>query len=435
MRSRWQPFALVVGLGVASIAACSRDEPKEPVAVAQEGDGGAVTPSAETPATRAEFGLDSRPANTTCLAPSRPPAASGAQLVPVFGTVTVGDAMAMAQAPGDKTRWFIGQRQGKIVSFPVANPPSPPTLPALVADVTLLSGKPIYTDFEGGFLGMAFHPDFAQNGRLYVSFTTAGTAGGYGSEVGYLTSTDKGASFTTYTRVLLFDRAKLEHCGGGIAFGNQGLLYLSFGDGTVITNAQQKTSFFGKVLRIDPRAEGGKPYRIPADNPFVGKEGVRPEIWAYGVRNPWRFSFGPDGTFFLADVGQNVLEEVNAVSPAAASGANYGWAIFEGDRKFKDGEVKPGGTLVEPALTYPHDGGACSVTGGGVYAGSVAALRGRYLYADFCSGDVWAATVAGATLTDPQKIFDVESPASFGVDDAGEMYVVSISGPVHRITV
>lgn len=337
------------------------------------------------------------------------------------------DAPLYLTAPKGDSRLYVVEQGGVVRLVEAGKTREQPFL-----DIS----KDLKAGGEQGLLSIAFSPSYAQDGHVYVDYTDKD---GDTRVVEYTRGAGDVVDPASRRELLKVAQPYANHNGGLLIFDPAGMLLIGLGDGgsggDPEDRGQNMGELLGKVLRIDPRAEGGKPYRIPADNPFVGKEGVRPEIWAYGVRNPWRFSFGPDGTFFLADVGQNVLEEINAVTPAAAPGANYGWAIFEGDRKFKDGDVTTGGTLVEPALTYSHDGGACSVTGGGVYAGSVAALRGRYLYADFCSGDVWAATVSGTTLTDPQKIFDVESPASFGVDDAGEMYVVSISGPVHRITV
>ena len=235
---------------------------------------------------RAAFGLDARPANPTCIAPARPPAAARVKLEQVFANVGLEATMTMAQAPGDRSRWFVASRLGKIVSFPAA---SPPAVPPVVADVAALAGKPVFADLEGGFLGFAFHPKFATNGRMYVTFTT-NTASTFASEVGYLTSTDGGASFTSYTKVLSFDRPIAEHNGGGIAFGQDGYLYLSFGEATDDTYGQMTTTFFGKVLRIDvDDPAGGRPYGIPAGNPFVGGGGD-PEVFAYGLRNPFRLS-------------------------------------------------------------------------------------------------------------------------------------------------
>ncbi|MEO6715290.1 MAG: PQQ-dependent sugar dehydrogenase [Mycobacteriales bacterium] len=296
--------------------------------------------------------------------------------------------------------------------------------------------KDVKSGGEQGLLSIAFSPDYANDGHVYVYYTDND---GHSRVVEFTRDTGGDRVDPESRRELLkVDQPYSNHNGGLLLFDSSKMLLIGLGDGgsggDPEDRGQNMKAHLGKLLRIDPRPAGERPYGIPADNPFVGRDSARPEIWAYGVRNPWRFSFGPDGTFFLADVGQNVAEEIKVVTPEVARGANYGWAVFEGDQQFKDRELTPGGALVEPSLVYGHDEGRCSVTGGGVYGGSVVALRGKYLYGDYCSGEVWAATVTGTKLSDPQLVFTVPSISSFGVDDASEMYVMSTEGAVQRIT-
>ena len=330
-------------------------------------------------------------------------------------------------APAGDARLYVVQRGGVVRLVEAGKTREQPFLD-VSADVR--------AGGEQGLLSIAFSPSYAADGHVYVDYTDTD---GHSRVVEYTRGAGDVVDPASKRELLKVEQPYPNHNGGLLLFDPSGMLLIGLGDGgsggDPEDRGQNLGELLGKILRIDPRADGGKPYRIPADNPFVGKDGVRPEIWAYGLRNPWRFSFASDGTFLVADVGQNEFEEINAVTPAQARGANYGWAAFEGDKKLKDGEPTPGGPLIAPALVYNHDNGRCSITGGGVYAGSAADLRGRYLYADFCSGEVWAAALSGATLAKPTKLFDVPSPASFGVDAAGEMYIVSIEGAVHRIDV
>lgn len=418
MRKLW-----LAAMFVGSFSACSDDS---------SGSSGGETPGVgqdgnDPPPVRAEFGLDARPSNTTCLAHPRPPAAGEVKLERVYENVVISRPMMMAQAPGDPTRWFVAQRDGKIFSFPVVNPPNQPTL---VADTTAISGRPIFQDFEGGFLGIAFHPKFAENGRLFVTFTTSGESAPYGSEVGYLTSTDNGATFSSYTRILHFDRTKLEHNGGGIAFGKDGYLYLGFGDMTDPLNAQNKTHFFGKVLRIDvDKQENGKPYGIPPSNPFANGGGA-PEIFAYGFRNPFRLSIDrATGELWLGDVGDATYEEVNKV----ALGANHGWPCREGMHDHPVHSLNPAACpskvgLVDPIVEHMHPTpNSRSITGGVVYRGKeMPAFQGTYLYADFIQLEAWALPEGSTT---PVRINENGPVAGFGAfneDLDGEVYVTAV---------
>jgi hypothetical protein len=235
------------------------------------------------------------------------------------------------------------------------------------------------------------------------------------------------------------------HNGGQMQFLG-GLLYFGTGDGGSAgdppNNAQSKDSLLGKLLRIDPRASGGAPYTVPASNPFVGRPG-RDEIYAYGLRNPFRFSFdtvsGPQPRLTIGDVGQNRFEEVDYTTVAAASGANFGWDAFEAFAPYKDensGTPDPGGTI-KPIFAYSHarGGDSCSIIGGYVAADpSLPSLHGRYLYADYCEGRLHSLVPhLGGASGDRKLGLAVENPTSFGTDDHGHVYVTSQGGPVYRL--
>jgi len=234
------------------------------------------------------------------------------------------------------------------------------------------------------------------------------------------------------------------HNGGQLQFLG-GLLYFGTGDGgsggDPPNNAQSKDSLLGKLLRIDPRPRGGRPYSIPADNPFAGRPG-RDEIYSYGLRNPFRFSFDTTSVsrprIATADVGQNRFEELDYTTVAAASGANFGWDAFEGFAPYTEensGTPDPGGTT-KPIFAYSHSrGGSCSIIGGYVVADPrLPSLRGRYVYADLCEGQLRSLVPhLGRAAHDHKLGLAVSSPSSFGEDDRGRIYVCSLEGPVYRL--
>ncbi|NUS07529.1 MAG: sugar dehydrogenase [Nonomuraea sp.] len=276
---------------------------------------------------------------------------------------------------------------------------------------------------EQGLLGVAFHP----SGRwLYLDWTdTGGTT--HVTEWAF-----DGKRATGMRDVLTQEQPYANHNGGQLAFGPDGHLYVGLGDGGSAGdpqgNGQNLGTLLGKILRIDPR---GKPYKIPKDNPFAGKRGARAEIWAYGLRNPWRFGFDRGtGDLWIGDVGQDDREEVDHQPASSKGGQNYGWNLREGDRPFHDGK---GRELTDPVITYPlRKDGNCSVIAGYVYRGAeLPWLKGSFLYGDFCAGWVRAAP-AGA----PGKAVEVgtvEQLSSFGEGLDGELYALSLRGPLYRI--
>lgn len=290
---------------------------------------------------------------------------------------------------------------------------------------------------EQGLLGLAFHPEYEANGRFFINYTDVD---GDTVVAEYaVSSSDPDRADADSARVLLrVDQPFANHNGGNIAFGPDGYLYIGMGDGGSAAdpfgNGQRLDTLLGKLLRID--VDGGRPYGIPQDNPFVGRENARPEIWAYGLRNPWRFSFDPvGGALWIGDVGQNAQEEVDRVR-ADRGALNYGWNLMEGDRCFEPPTGCDPQGLVQPIAVYAT-GIGCAVIGGHVYRGTeFPALLGGYLYADICNGFIWGLDAAGPSRQQPVRL--LASPnriSSFGLDENGELYVTDLaSGEVLRVT-
>lgn len=294
------------------------------------------------------------------------------------------------------------------------------------------------TGNEQGLLGLAFHPDFARNGRFFVAYTARNNDN---TVAEYRVGNDPQRADPASGKVLFGVADQYpNHNGGMLAFGPDGTLFISMGDGggggDPLGNAQNLGSLLGKLLRIDvDRPAVGTPYGIPADNPFVGRAGARPEIWAYGLRNPWRFSFDAQThDVWIGDVGQNLFEEIDMV-PVAQAGANFGWRTMEATHCFEADTCDQSG-LVPPVAEYGRDDG-CSVIGGSVYRGRVqAALVGLYVYADYCTGHAWALRPEGTTFV---KTALPDLPAyttSFGTGEDGEIYLTGDqSGTVsHLVT-
>jgi glucose/arabinose dehydrogenase len=384
---------------------------------------GAGTPSPSAPATTASAAPLSPapprtppPSPTGTLRDGEPRLESVAKLSePVFLTSPPGDPDLYVVEQGGTVRVVSGGR--------------------LRDEPFLDISKDVKSGGEQGLLSIAFSPRYAEDRLLYAYYTDDDGD----SRVVELRAEGDQVDPGSRRELMKIGQPYANHNGGLLLFDRAGMLLIGLGDGGAggdpDNRGQDLGDPLGKILRIDPQPDGDRPYGIPRDNPFVGKDGVRPEIWAYGLRNPWRFSFDRAGTLYLGDVGQGDLEEIDVVPAAVAAGANYGWSVFEGDRRFKQTEPAPGGKLVSPALTYGHDNGRCSVTGGHVYTGTVKVLRGSYVYGDYCSGEIWAAPVGEGGLGEPRKLgISAASLSSFGVDSAGELYVVSRDGEVFRVT-
>lgn len=297
---------------------------------------------------------------------------------------------------------------------------------------------------ERGLLSIAFPPDYKQSGGFYVYYTDR--AGNIRIDEFQRAGATRADPSSRRNVIEIAHPVNANHNGGQLQFLGD-LLYFGTGDGGSAgdppNNAQNKESLLGKLLRIDPRPSGDRPYTVPADNPFVGRPG-RDEIYSYGLRNPFRFSFdtlsarGP--RIAIADVGQNRFEELDYTTVTAAAGANFGWDAFEGYHPYEEensGTPDPGGTT-KPIMAYSHsrDGGSCTIIGGYVVGpGGPPALRGRYLYADYCSGIVRSLIPHLHRASGDRKTgLTVSSPTSFGEDDLGRIYIASQEGPVYRLT-
>ena len=294
---------------------------------------------------------------------------------------------------------------------------------------------------EMGLLGLAFDPHFKDNGRFYVNYTSGGMFMGLETVIAEFRAVGKSLMVVDENNEKLIMRIPqpfTNHNGGQLAFGPDGMLYIGLGDGGLaydpLGSGQDLSSLLGKILRIDVHpAQYGPAYVVPPDNPFVGKEGARSEIWAYGFRNPWRFSFDAvSGRLYAGDVGERSREEIDLVRRSG----NYGWSTMEGDictPGVKDCDPK---AYVSPILAYGRSEGQ-SVIGGYVYRGkAVPALDGRYIFGDYGSGRIWAVTLApdGSAL-DRTLLFDTHMHiSSFGVDDDQALYVVDRAGTVYRLT-
>jgi glucose/arabinose dehydrogenase len=337
-------------------------------------------------------------------------------------------------APGSPGLLFVVERAGKIVVLDHGRKLARPFLD-ISADTT--------TDVERGLLSVAFPPDYAQSGRFYVYYTNL--AGNIRIDEFHRATPTRADPGSDREVIGIPHPVNANHNGGQLQFLGEDL-YFGTGDGgsggDPPNNAQNRNVLLGKLLRIDPRQSGGQPYTVPADNPFVGRPG-RDEIYSYGLRNPFRFSFDTVGggppRIVIGDVGQNRFEEIDYTTVAAADGANFGWDALEGDRPYREensGTPNPGGTT-KPVFVYSHNraGGSCSVIGGYVVRNrSLPSLYGRYVYADLCEGQLRSLVIRPGRAGGDRKLgLHVDSPSSFGEDLAGHLYVASLDGPVYRL--
>lgn len=298
------------------------------------------------------------------------------------------------------------------------------------------------TESEQGLLGLAFHPSYPQNGRFFVNYTAKDPR--QATVIAeYQVSSDGDVANPVEERLLVIPQPAANHNGGMIAFGPDGYLYIGMGDGGGSgdpgEHGQDNTTLLGDMLRID--VDSGNPYGIPAANPYAnspnGVDDPRPEIWAMGLRNPWRFSFDrKTGDLYIADVGQGSWEEVNVQPAGSTGGENYGWDEMEGAHCFEPATNCDMSGKVLPVAEYDHGGDRCSITGGYVYRGTcMPDLQGRYFYADYCSGQAWTLKYTAGQPADVQEIPGLGTRiSSFGEDATGELYLTNLSdGNVYRI--
>lgn len=333
------------------------------------------------------------------------------------------------QSPDDGTqRIFVVEQRGVIRSFPNETD---------ISDTGTFLDIENYVDdnaSEQGLLGLAFHPDFDVNGFFYINYNPSPVLSRISRFRVDTTSPDE-ADPDSETVLFEFTQPYTNHNGGQLAFGPDGYLYIATGDGgdggDPLENGQDLTTFLGAILRIDVNAtDGGLNYAIPGDNPFVNTEGTRGEIFAYGLRNPWRMSFDKlTGLLWAADVGQGRIEEIDIIE----NGMNYGWNIMEGSTCFQ-GTDCPQEQLMLPVYEYTHSDNNVSVTGGYVYRGeAVPSLQGRYVYGDFNSGRIWAlSTNLGNTLTNYLLADTNLDISTFGTDANDELFICSLNGAVYK---
>ena len=391
--------------------------------------------------TRAPFGLDKRPANPTCVAQQRPVIDTGVMLTRQWTGVAFNQPIFLTQAPGDDSTWYVVERQGKVRAFPATATSTAQTRDFVNVTVNAAG--------EGGLLGMAFHPQWPAKREVYLSYTRTPAAGDPApicpsqttavltSIISRYQSTNNGTSLDAGPdEILKVGQPFTNHKGGTVQFGSDGYLYFGLGDGgsgnDPCGSGQNLGSLLGKILRLDINAPAGM-YTVPADNPFFNNATARKEIWSYGHRNPWRWSFDKaSGELWLGEVGQDTWEEVDRV----VKGGNYGWNTCEGFQKRGSTTAlckTPG--LIDPIVEHGRSE-AQSITGGYVYRGTaMPSLVGTYIYGDYATGNIWALTYDADNKPAPQVIATVgaNSLVSFAQGNDGEVYTVQITGVLSKL--
>ena len=361
-----------------------------------------------------------------------PPSSIAVQLQPI--TTALSAPVFMTAPPADNNRLFIVEQGGRIKIFDV---PSQSLLSTPFLDLSAA----ITSSGERGLLGMAFDPAYTNNGRFYVYYTDTNgniVIARYLASSSNANLADPSSAFTLHT---ILHPTCCNHNGGMLTFGPDGCLYAGTGDGggsgDPDNNSQNTFSLLGKILRLNPGTDNACTNSIA--NPFASGGGAS-EVWSFGLRNPWRFSFDRQtGDLYIGDVGENTREEVDvALSPNAGRQSNYGWRLMEGFLCFQPSSNCNSGGLTLPVLDYPHTGGACSIIGGFVYRGTaIPALNGTYFYADLCAGFVRSFTYQNAQVTNQfewSSLSPGTSISSFGEDAQGELYIMTLGGGLWRIS-
>ena len=425
MRRRRTSHLVALSVAMAVLAAACNDDDGPPVASAPEVTFATAVPTTRPPTTTPDTVTDATdpadPATTEAPITTSPlTAESVAYTVVVEGLTKPVD---LAWRANDATM-FIVQQNGYVV--PVDDGVAGEPVLDLAAEVS--NGN------EQGLLGLAFHPS---EPLAYVNLTR-----GDGDTVilEYAVGEDGVFDPASAREVLVIAQPYANHNGGDVAFGPDGYLYIGTGDGGSADDPERRalnvTELLGKMLRIDPMASGDQPYTVPADNPFVEVAGARPEIWSVGLRNPWRFHFDTaTGDLWIADVGQNLWEEINLVTAAQGGGraSNFGWSAFEATHRFNDDQSPDGAT--PPVYEYQHGDAGCSVSGGAVYHGAnVPALTGWYLFSDYCSGLITALRATDGEVTGEVALGQLSNVSAICDGPDEELYVLSLGdGTVHRI--
>jgi glucose/arabinose dehydrogenase len=325
--------------------------------------------------------------------------------------------------PGDPSRLMVTEQAGRIRVVRNGR-----TLRRPFLDIR----RNVTSGGEQGLLSMAFAPDYATSHLVYTYYTDTGGD----IRIQQLRASGDRADRSTRRDVIRIEHSEFpNHDGGQLQFGPDGMLYAGIGDGgsegDPNHNGQKLGTLLAKIIRIDPKPGGG--YTVPSDNPFVGRSGARPEIYAYGLRNPYRFSFDRvTGDLTIADVGQNQIEEVDFAAKGRAAGANYGWSIYEGRARYRPG---PAAGAIFPVVQQSHSDGWCAIIGGYVVRDrSLRGLYGRYLYGDNCKTGIRSVVLSPGHASHDRRIsLAVAALSSFGEDARGRVYVTSLSGPVYRL--
>jgi uncharacterized repeat protein (TIGR03806 family) len=381
------------------------------------------------------YGLTARLPNATCRLDGTPDGLPDMKVQPAFPNLNFSSPVLLTYAPGDSSRLFVVEQTGRIRVFP-NRPDAAPSDVKVFLDVS----TKIHYGGEEGLLALAFHPKYAQNRYFYIYYTLGSPQPSVLVRYQTRENDPNSADPMSATVLLQIPQPYANHNGGTLAFGPDGYLYLTTGDGgsggDPQNHAQDLSSLLGKVLRIDvDNAGGALPYGIPDDNPFVGADGgaARGEVWAYGMRNPWRCSFDRvTELLWCGDVGQDTYEEVDIIT----RGSNYGWRLMEGTHCYNPPTNCNPGTLTLPIIDYSHTVGGCAITGGFVYRGSLLPdLYGAYIYGDYCSGNIWALRYDGAHVTESHLLVSQSglNISSFGEDSAGELYIVNLGGTLHQL--